>query len=812
MRGFLRAVAGAAIVAALAWPVLAQETGPSNGETSPIQGPPAPQDSGGKAKSDAIAQLSYAAWNTLALRTETIVAGGKATPGLLGNLRKQIVDWRAAFLAAQGANAARIATLRGQIEALGAPPGEGVAEDPSIAARRADLTDQLARLQAPVIEAEEAYSRANGLVAEIDRQLRERHAEALVRLMPSPLNPANWPAGLEALVAKSQRIASETATRARDPEARIYLIDHTPRILALLLLAGALIWRGRQWVERLPARLHARASRRGREVWALLVSLAQILVPAAGILSLTKAFEATGLLGLSGLALSGSIAVAGLTFFFFRWLGARLFPRDGESQAGTTLTAEDRQQGRLIASLLGALLGLEQVRVLNFDPVQVDEAAQSVMIFPGLAATALLLFRLGHVMRASASQPRADREGPGFRASLIAIAGRAAMIAAVAGGILGALGYMTAATNIIYPTTKSLALIGLVFILQRLAGDVFAMISGDEEEREALLPVLVGFILTLAALPVAAMIWGARWEEITELAARARDGLSVGGTRISLGDIATFAVVFSIGFLVTRLLQGALRSAILPKTRLDRGGQTAVVSGVGYVGILLALLVAINATGIDLSGLAIVAGALSVGIGFGLQTVVSNFVSGIILLVERPISEGDWIEVGAVSGVVKSISVRSTRIQTFDRSDVIVPNADLVTNQVTNWTRFSLSGRLIVPVSVAYGSDTRKVERILREIAENHPLVVMSPPPVALFRNFGTDGLDFEIRVILRDVNALPDVRSEINHMIGERFAAEKIEMPFAQRDLWLRNADEVANAFVRAGRILPGTGSGGPA
>ena len=742
---------------------------------------------------------NYTLWNALAALAENTLDSPDSTEDILNAVRAEVVGMRAAFLNAQAAQQGRIAAIREQIAALGPTPIEGQTEAPEIAARRGELNASLAAREAPLLAADEAFTRADGIIRAIDRELRARQADALMQLGPSPLNPANWLDGLDALISSALNINGEVYNAWLDPARYAEMIIDLPITLGALALAALFLLRGRRWMEQLTTRLLLSTRiLRGRTVVAFFVSLSQLLVPFLGLTLLATAISLTRMTGPTIEALTQALVPAGMAVFVARWLSLQLFPIHDSSRTPINLNADDRRRMRGQSLLLGLLAGIEMLYEPFIAPQTQPLAAQAVILFPLIVLTSLALLRfartlLRHESRQSTVDGVTSDTSPFFD-RILRLGARVITGMAIVAPVLGAAGYMAAAQHIAFPAVASLGLVALVMALHKLITAVYAAIVGDEERAsDGLVPALAGLALSLMALAPLALIWGTRATDLWEIWARFSEGVSLGETRISPTNILSFFVAFAIGFLITRALQGALGTSVLPKTTMEKGAQKAIVSGVGYVGITAAALAAFSSAGIDLSGLAIVAGALSVGIGFGLQNIVSNFVSGIILLIERPVSEGDWVEVGAVTGTIERISVRSTVIQSFDRSKVIVPNADLISGAVTNYTKSSKTGRVIVPVGVAYGTDTRKVAQILQEIAESEPNVTTDPKPTVLFRGFGADSMDFEIRAILRDVNFIMTVASEMNHKIAARFAAEGIEIPFAQRDVWLRNPEALA-------------------
>jgi len=728
-----------------------------------------------------VAPEAYDSWSKDATRAEAVVENAEASDVALEALRSQIVDWRQTFLDAQSQDIARVAILEEQLNALAPIPETGV--DP-LADRRAALSEQLNAARAPLLRAEEAYSRASGLIREIDQIISARRTGALLKLEPTPLAPSKWLTATTEVVGVISGLVDEVSDAFNNASARASFQSNFLNIILQLSLTIAFFF-GASRVSLRARDLSQNVARNPRLAHLIAATIKTAMLVAAfytlgAALLQTGMFEVRGALVLDAMPIWAGYIIAAI------FISDRLATGSG-SAFELPRDVEERSIRRTF--VLGALIfvidhALEHVFVFN----EVGAASISVLHFVLILLGAYVLSRATVKLRQASDSEDAGPDGV-FAVRFARLLAQVGRFITFGAPVLGAVGYVTAAYSSVLASLLTLALCSVIVILQGGLVDLYSRAIGREGEQEdGLVPILISFVIAFASLPFFALIWGARVSNLSEVWDQVKEGVPIAGTRISPLDFLAFVLIFTIGYMATRLIQSTLRGSVLPKTRLDAGAQNAIVSGLGYVGIFIAAIVAISSTGLDLSSVAIVAGALSVGIGFGLQNIVSNFVSGIILLIERPVTQGDWIDVGGTMGYVRDISVRSTRIETFDRSDVIVPNADLVSGKVTNYTRGNTIGRLIVPVGVAYGTDTRKVEEILREIAEAQPLVVLDPEPSVVFQGFGADSMDFEIRAILRDVNFTLNVKSEINHQIVERFVAEGIEIPFAQRDITIKN------------------------
>ncbi|OIP66673.1 MAG: hypothetical protein AUK29_00275 [Nitrospirae bacterium CG2_30_53_67] len=379
-------------------------------------------------------------------------------------------------------------------------------------------------------------------------------------------------------------------------------------------------------------------------------------------------------------------------------------------------------------------------------------------------------------------------------------------------------GYSALATHLFDSTIKTTFLVLLAWVAATIARGAFEFIVSNTFLKKFTMirinrnmivkrlgmftDLLIGFIALILILE----IWRVFETPMDALKGLFSLGFAVGEHRFTAGHMITAAAVLYSAFLVSWTLQSLLLHDVFPKSQVEHGTGISIVRLFHYLLVLVGFILALGAVGFELKNLVILTGALGIGIGFGLQNIANNFVSGLILLFERPIKVGDIVQISGEWGEVKQIGLRATVVQTFDRAEIIVPNSDLVSSQVTNWTLSDKMVRLVIPVGVAYGSDVPLVMRLLFEAAHRHPLALKNPEPQVLFLSFGESSLNFELRVWIGDVRKLVEMKSELHMEIDRTFRASGVEIPFPQRDLHVRSVDASAvDRLFRKTQTPPG-------
>ena len=744
------------------------------------------------------------AFNALASRAEKAVYGGQTSNDTLEQLRMSLSSARSAALETQSLRTGRSKIISDQIDALGPIPEDPDSEAKDIAELRASLAKQLAVAKAPLIVAEEAFRRANGLISEIDKTIRERSASAFLKLGVSPLSPNTWGSTISDIKKYFGQVRSEVVQSLNNPSSKVIRSNNLPGIIFFAILGLALTFPATKWVSQNMSIANQRHDAKLKKVSYLAYSCLVFIAPLLGICFLIRSLEMLDIFGYRGEALTQAVMAMSVAVVSSYWLAHNLFKESGLTRELLGIASKRLVGAYSVTILMGVALGLYWLINNLIQTADLSETSIAVMEFPLILIGSYGLITFSQRVKMYRARLISEKKITPISDRLSSLVLMLTLATGLAGPISAAIGYSNIGSKLVFATILTLAVIFALFVIFTLIAFLFSEIIirnqnkniQESTSKGSLFNVFLAFILACCAIPLLALIWGARVVDIQDVWLSLKDGIVLGDTRISISDFITFVIIFFIGYTLTRLLQSALRLSVLPNTKIDTGAQNALVTGVGYIGIFFSALIAITSMGLDLSSLAIVAGALSVGIGFGLQAIVSNFLSGIILLVERPIKVGDWIQVGAYSGYVSKIAVRSTTIDTFDQANVIIPNDDFISGTVTNMTHLSKRGRVKVPVGVAYDSDPVFVKEILMDIVSSNANILKSPGPSVFLLGFGPDSIDFEIRGILRDVNSITSTRSEINFEILRRFAQEGIEIPFGQRDITIKNAAELGKVF----------------
>jgi small-conductance mechanosensitive channel len=328
--------------------------------------------------------------------------------------------------------------------------------------------------------------------------------------------------------------------------------------------------------------------------------------------------------------------------------------------------------------------------------------------------------------------------------------------------------------------------------------------AGDKSSIQTFSSVTVFLNLTLYAVRIG--MWGGVLIYVTNLfsftrlwSLRVQDSLtrafttemlSLGQKSLSIVDLLTLLGCLLLIVIVARTVTNLIQSRILGGTGINRGMQEAIVVLIRYLLIIISAVVVLQFWGLDLSSLALVASALGIGIGLGLQNIAKDVGSGLVLVFERPIQVGDFIEFGNHMGTVEHIGVRSTEVRTLDHVSIIVPNSRFLDNDVINWSHRNPLSRIHIPVGVAYKSEPEVVRSILLAVGRQHPEVVADPVPQVFFKGFGDSALNFDLLVWIRNPSKQLVIKSDLNFAIAQAFRDNKIEIPFPQRDLHLMDGD----------------------
>ncbi|MEP3277942.1 MAG: DUF3772 domain-containing protein [Stappiaceae bacterium] len=739
--------------------------------------------------------------------------------------RTEKIDIEAAAI--REARRQRIGWLSSVIQELTLPDETPVDETSDLHKQRQLLQDELTALSSISKQAEAISFTAQEMNSRISSLRRDIRTEHVLSRGPSILSPGLWATGLKQSASVFGSIDLLIGDWGKSLHNNFGLWGVTA-VFASLVLVMILVWPVRyRLLDRLARDPFQEApSNLNKSVSAAAICFLATVVPTIGFIALYESLNALDLTPPSIDKLLEAV-FAGIVFFaFVQGLSQGLLASDRPNWRLLSLDDRSAKRSYRIVVLTGIVFGLG-ISVFGLFSLLVAEG-DIVTLSDGIVSIILAIL-VGFLVRTTArGRIIPDADSPEQAADFLwRWLSPFLIIGAVISLLAPLIGYITLGWFVSLQLVWTIGVYSTLVLLLRLSDDGLLFLFSEntafgrgfmqlvqaESRRIEQVGVVLSGIIRILLFAVAAILilapWGLDTRDVFSMFRRALIGVNIGSINFSVFEILFAFLILALGFIITRAIQRWLQTRLLPRTKMDIGLKSSISTIVGYTGITLSFLIAVSAIGLNLQNIAIVAGALSVGVGFGLQSVVNNFVSGLILLAERPIKVGDWIVVGADQGFVRKINVRATEIETFDRASVIVPNSDLISGVVKNWMHYDDSGRIIIAVGVSYDSDPEQVQSVLLECAKDHERILAYPAPVVFFMDFGSSSLDFELRCFLSDVNYSMNVRSDLRFAIFKRLKEAGIEIPFPQRDIHLRDIGRIEEAMSRPARGNPGPHQG---
>jgi potassium-dependent mechanosensitive channel len=741
-----------------------------------------------------------------------VQASATSDKGLL-ELRGKLDPVQDALRAFVAEQVPQLEGIKARLEQLGpkADASKGQTDNPEVAKEREGQEKALRDVEGLLALARNHLVSVDQLSSKITDQRRSLLTKALMERSTSVFSPVLWLNVARALPSELRSASGMFGSWFEHVRSRLDIVRIGTLVAAVVLFVVVAI-PGNRYLRRFEGRpvlpetvgkdghaTVARPARLKRALAALRVTLMWAIVPiivCTGLFNLLDSLDLindrvdnivrTLLFGIAFVAFAHGLADGILAPDDPQW---RLVEVDDKTASRIT---------HLASVFTGVIVIGKTVEALNqaiYAVLPVTVATKAVFALLGALAIA-------RTLRGTQTQPEADEDAPqaavlgGGTSNAIRVVGwaaAAAIIAAASFGYIALAGFLS--DQIIWIAMVGAVLIILLILVDEYIGygvspegtmgkQIVAQVGISKSSLKQISILSNGFfrvVLLLAAAMFVLAPWGLDGGDSASTLRAALFGFTVGGVTISVSTIVTTIVLLVIGFTITRAIRRWLEKSYLPHTKLDVGLRNSIATSIGYLGIIITSMMAASTLGLSLDKLTIVAGALSVGIGFGLQSIVNNFVSGLILLWERPIRVGDWIVVGDEQGIVKRINVRSTQIETFDRASLIVPNAEFISGRVKNWMHNDRIARVIIPIGVGYGSDPERVKEILLNVANSNKEVLKDPVPRVYFMRLADPSMEFELRCFV-DVDHMLPVKSALLFELIKQLQMARIDIPMPKR------------------------------